>query len=387
MKKVLVVSRCSTHPITMGNRKLIYEYCKLLESIGCEVHFCYVHTLHLKKRRQKEEIECLNRSREYWGDKFHCFNVKGYSRIRYSVINKIRKDFFHGYWNVDDEHPHGLDAYVEELQKQYSFDALIVNYIYLSKLLENCTVPRKALFTHDTYAFKDIRVGIKNMDKSLMPNEEAKGIQRAPVVFAMQDQEADYFSIISPRSKILINYSNFDFFCSDIVGNHTLLFLSGSNIFNVNGWHWFYKEILPYIIKRFPDAQVIVGGGICDVLKADDYCENVKLYGRVKTPKDFFALGDISINPCYQGTGLKIKTFESIAFDKVTMAHPHSMIGVYDKANAPIFASQRPEDWVDFLEKAWRNPAFISEWKERNKDYMQRLNEFVVNEYKRFLEE
>ena len=85
-------------------------------------------------------------------------------------------------------------------------------------------------------------------------------------------------------------------------------------------------------------------------------------------------------------TGLKIKTFEAISYDKVTMVHPHSMKGVFEKDKTSLFFSDKPQDWIDFLVKLWRTKEIlITDMKKSNGDYMRRMNEFIVNEYIRFL--
>ena len=110
------------------------------------------------------------------------------------------------------------------------------------------------------------------------------------------------------------------------------------------------------------------------------------MLGYVDSLDEFYRLGDVAINPVYQGTGLKIKTFEALSYDKVTLVHPHSMAGVYKKDEAPLFASEKPEEWVKFLETVWDNPKHIEENKNHNADYMKEMNEFIISEYKRFLE-
>ena len=109
------------------------------------------------------------------------------------------------------------------------------------------------------------------------------------------------------------------------------------------------------------------------------------LQGYVANPYDFYAQADVCINPCYQGTGLKIKTFEAVSYDKVTMVHPHSMNGIFDKEHAPLFASDKPEDWLRFLEKVWSEPSEIKRIKAEDKDYLERMEAFVDKEYQRFL--
>lgn len=94
----------------------------------------------------------------------------------------------------------------------------------------------------------------------------------------------------------------------------------------------------------------------------------------------------LAINPVYQGTGLKIKTFESISFDKVTLVHPHSMAGVFRKDKAPLFASEKPDMWAEHLKQVWEDVEYIKTAKLQNKEYLDAMNAFVITEYKRFLE-
>lgn len=67
------------------------------------------------------------------------------------------------------------------------------------------------------------------------------------------------------------------------------------------------------------------------------------------------------------------------------MVHPHSMAGVFRKEDAPLFASDKPEDWVVFLKKIWGHPDAINVIKQKNKAYLQAMNEFIIGEYNRFI--
>lgn len=49
-------------------------------------------------------------------------------------------------------------------------------------------------------------------------------MQRSPHIFALNSDEAIYFSKLSPLSKIYNIYSYFDYHPTNIVGNHNILF-------------------------------------------------------------------------------------------------------------------------------------------------------------------
>ncbi|MCK9156603.1 MAG: glycosyltransferase family 4 protein [Paludibacteraceae bacterium] len=113
---------------------------------------------------------------------------------------------------------------------------------------------------------------------------------------------------------------------------------------------------------------------------------NIELQGYIDDVSAFFAQGDVAINPTFEGTGLKIKTFESMSYDKVVMVHPHSTIGVYKKDSAPLFSSNEPNEWVNFLKRIWNNTKEMQEIKSQTHKYLNEMNDFIKMEYKKFLE-
>ena len=273
---------------------------------------------------------------------------------------------------------------VNALDNKYHFDICIINYYYLSKLFTQINIPKKAIMTHDLIAYKNIKIGEPTL--CITADTEAKAMQRCSHIFAVQTVEADYFQMLSPKSKVYNIFGKFDYTPQPVAGNHKIVFLSGGNGYNQNGIRWFLKEVFPAIRNRFDDVQLLIGGSLCKAMpELKDY-EGVEVQGYVDDPATFYAQADVCINPCYQGTGLKIKTFEAVSYDKVTMVHPHSMEGIYDKDRAPLFASDKAEDWVRFLEKIWGSTRAIEDIKKRDKEYMEAMEKFVDSEYKRFLD-
>lgn len=381
--KILIISKCPTHPTDAGNRWWILSQAQTFMSLGHDVHFLYIHELPLRKGVQALE-ESLRKTRDFWGDKFHLFKVSKFQKLKMNLLKRYRMKFHHSHWSVDDQYPYGLNGVVNELDDKYHFDICVINYYYLSRLFEHIKIPKKAIATHDAVAYKDLKIGAPTM--CITADTEAKAMQRCPHIFALQEQEADYFQILSPKSKVYNLYGKYMHHSQPIVGNHKMVFLSGNNEFNQNGIKWFVEDVFPLIRKRFADAELLVGGSICKVLPSLGDIAGIKAFGYVDDPAAFYAQADVAINPVYQGTGLKIKTFEAISYDKVTIVHPHSMAGVFQKNTAPLMSSDRPQKWVEFLEKVWGNPKYILSVKQRNKVYLKEMNEFIINEYERFLD-
>lgn len=70
--KILIVSKCPTHPTDAGNRWWILSQAEMFMSLGHEVHFLYVHELPLRKDAQSFR-EDLEKTREFWWIDFTCF--------------------------------------------------------------------------------------------------------------------------------------------------------------------------------------------------------------------------------------------------------------------------------------------------------------------------
>lgn len=382
-----MVSKCPTHPTTAGNRWGTLAQATILEKLGAEVHFLYVEERAMNKRRNCEYDEMLEEMRKYWGDKFHHFHIP----IWQKAIFNVKKRWF-AYNNLragcDSYFPHGLISFVNKLDSDLHFDVCIVNYYHMTKLLDHIRIPKKAVFTHDNYTYKDIRLGCRpgDCDTTADANTMAKAMQRSPHIFAVQDEELVFFQQLSPLSHVYNIYSKFDYYPTNIAGNKNILFLSGNNSFNQNGIRWFVKEVFPLIHERFAEAQLLIGGAICKTIEDLEYTEGIKLLGFIDNLASFYAQGDIAINPVYEGTGLKIKTFEAISYDKVTLVHPHSMAGIFHKDTAPLFASSKPLEWVEYITEIWNDKDKVLKVKAQNKKYLSEMNESISNEYKKFLE-
>lgn len=380
--KILIVSSCPTHPVTAGNRKAILNQVEIFRRLGHDVYFLYIYVRPLLGG----DVDNLNDLKNYWGNHLFLYKMSTAEHFIHLLIQRFRQCFNNGYLHVDDYYPYRLDSLIRRLNDTYHFDCCIVNYYYLSKALLKTDIPKKGLYTHDYFAFKGILVDNKNVGFNTTANDEAKALQRAPHIFALNSEEAIYFSKLSPKSKIYNTYCYYQYNSDDYRGNKNLLFFSGDNAFNLNGLKWFLDCVFPEIVKEIPDVKLIIGGSICR--KIGSYqSDNIHLIGFVEDPKDFYSRGDIVINPTYQGTGLKIKTFEGISYDKVVIAHPHSVKGIYNLENAPIFSSESPIEWAKFIKSVMCNRDKIVEIKKQDKDYIASMNEFIITEYKKFFNE
>ena len=108
------------------------------------------------------------------------------------------------------------------------------------------------------------------------------------------------------------------------------------------------------------------------------------MHGFVNQLDAFYNLGDVIINPVYQGTGLKIKTIESISYEKITIVRRHSIEGIYDVGTCPLFVSDNPKEWVDYISFVFNHEEEIVKNKRLCNNYITAMNSFVDSELHRF---
>ena len=375
--KVLIVSSNQSHPTDAGNRTAIMGQVHIFQHLGCDVHFLFVDMA----LRQTDESQM----KEFWGENYHVFHLNPLRKVRRVIIDKARAKLCHGRWQCDDHYPFGLEKYVEHLNNQMHFDAIVLQYMRLSRLLTYTSIPKKAIYTHDVFSYKDLRTGAPFYE-ACDAHEEAKAMQRCPNIFAIQEDEATYYSYLAPNSKIFTVYSHFDYHQQPVTRNKNILFLASRMEFNVNGILWFLDKAWPMIVNQDPELKLIIGGTVCEKIPEDKY-SNIMLVGRVDSLDNFYQRGDVVINPVFQGTGLKIKTFEALSYGKVVIVHPHSSLGIYQRDTAQLLFATQPADWANIISDICMNKIQVQEIKQKDEKYIQKMNNYINSQYISFLSE
>lgn len=372
MKKILVASDTATHPCIGGNRKCIMQYVENLRTIGFEVFFLLIGS-------QELTSESIAATKRYWKENFFHYPLPAWQLLGMRIFRKATRRAYPD--NIDFYPPKGIVGYVNALHAEYGFTGIIVNYIWQSKLAM-CKIPVKAIFTHDVFTDREKRYRDGACWHHHSEKEEKRAVQRFPYILAIQDEERDWFQHLAPDSDTRSVYTSFPFVGQKITGNKNILFFSGKNSFNRNGIMRFVNEVFPLVVKRDNSIRLLIGGDICSVLNSGELHPNIVLKGTFDNPDDFYELGDIAINPVYEGTGLKIKTFEAIAHGKATITDPHSARGIFRPEQAPLITAETPEDYVNSIMKYIGVPEAVAEIREKCRIYIEALDKHIEEQYR-----
>lgn len=368
MAKILVVANFLVPPIHAGSCRCIAAYTSLLKEMGHDVYFLY---------SGRDAIHKVKEAKTYWGDRFLHYEYSQMLRGMNLIKRKLIDACLRGY-TIDYFYPvYGLSAFVSKAHKRIGFDAIIINYPWMSPLLPKVDIKKKYIFTHDCFTYK--RERIKENMYSLSPNQEAKALRRADVILSIQDNESLIFRYLLPDKPVYSVYMPIVFKPSPVSCNKNILFFSGNSDINRNGLNFFIREVFPLITVLEKDAKLVIAGSICRSLSIND--SRISVLGFIDDVDAFYASGNVVINPVYQGTGLKIKTIEAISYGKAIVVHPHSVDGLYKHYQAPVFVAHTAQQYADHIFNILQGRVNIEKHAQACKEYIDEMNGFIKRQY------
>jgi polysaccharide biosynthesis protein PslH len=384
-RKILVISQTPTHPPNAGNRSRIKNILDSLIEWGHEVHF-----LHLKKDSEDDSL-----MRSFWQEKFYSYPYKT-PPIKFSktwkAIKKIKayfgKEHFYVY-SIDDWYDDSTDDFIKELQIKEQFDTVIIVYVFLTKALENFgknvlkILDAQDIFTnrHKLY----LKQGQKPKFFFTSAKEEAKGLNRADIIIAIQPEEAKFYRKQVNKKVIALGHL---VSLAKPVSNQKiepkLLFVGSSNPINIHGLNYFLKEIFPLVRSRNPTIELLIAGNICDVIEDCQGC--IKL-GAIEELEQAYQMSDIVINPVLFGTGLKIKSVEALGYGKALVTTSAGAVGLDEGKNDAFLVADKPAEFCDRILDILNNPDFFNRLAQKAYQYAVRLNQNNLNSLQKILEQ
>lgn len=324
--RVLVVSPIASHPATQGNSARILAVAEELKHRNIIVDFLYYGMEGLTSEQEQD-------MKAFW------------NQFVFMKSLPLKKPSLPRTWAIDDWVPDQLCARVEAVCAQRIYSAVIVNYVWMSKVLERVSGPLKIIDTHDLFGDRHkvaAQTGLEPRWFFTTVEEERRGFERADVVIGIQKTESTQIRTrfngltltvghpIQPR--FLMKPQNRDPF-------FTFGYLGSGNPFNVKS-----IQALDAVLCNSTNPVWAIAGSISKrklVLKSSP-----TRLGMVDNLADFYDNVECVLNPMLGGTGLKIKTIEALAFGKsiigtcdafegIDPAHPfHKLATIEDMAKA-----------------------------------------------------
>ena len=373
MLKALVVSPTPTWPLNYGNRKRVFSTCNELQKLGVEIYF--IHYASEVDWRHGVPLETVDKMNEQWTYVSHLFPSKDLHCPPNSGQDHEIDEWFD--WEV--EHA------VKSLCMRHDFDFVYVNYTWLSKCLE--VVPDsvlKVLDTHDVFSDRRLLLdknGINPEYFHTTKDQECLAIERADVVYAIKDEEKEFFKTLTtkPSIKTLLHFDELreSEINTDTSKAFTFGIIGARNNINKVNVSKFIDVATPIFKKYLPQIKVLIAGSMTIDLNVvgNDYFESV---GYVDDLNEFYDTCDAMIIPMEFSTGLKIKVAEAFSQSKPTICHHHAAEGF--PVTHPFHLCESFEDMAVKMCELSYDPSQLHALRQASLDVFNTLRDITVSE-------
>lgn len=356
MKRIAFVSHEQVFPVNSGNRARMLDSILYFQQRGYQVEFFLVNGQWLGEPFIDDKNFDF-----FTKDFFHLITPKKtmMNRLRFLKLGlkrKLRKSagflgFEWGLFTSLDQNEFNLTD-CEALHNQY--DIIFVNYVFNSWTIQYFTNKGiLCLDAHDQFSNRHRSYMGKFPKKyfdfwlSLTDEDEACGLARFNMIFAIQQTEANvfeklleefsYHKILKHATKVNV-VSKFPMISQDATLKHynsidvlkpKVFFIGSRNPSNLDAAKILQNTLVPAIAKRLPEFSLDVYGAVSDFFSNDILVSGkVCAKGHVKELGEVMYLGDVLLNPMSSGTGLAIKVMDALAYGCCIISTKIGMRGV-----------------------------------------------------------
>ncbi len=274
--------------------------------------------------------------------------------------------------------PPGLKQFFEQIFDQISPQLVVINYALWGELINNKKFKKAVtvLEAHDLFTLNtQMQNSLQNylssppyhpdhIDLELVKENfySKQNLQPALREYQIFDQY-DYTLVMSPQeaSQIANHTQNTQIIYLPMtyapvnVSNtyqEKPIFAVGPNRFNIQGYLYFTKQVLPKILAIIPDFKLEVIGMICEELAA---VNGIQLSGFVPDLTTIYTHSSFAICPLIGGTGQQVKIVEA-------MAHGLPVIALRNVAEtSPIehgvngFIANNADEFAEYTIQLWQD--------------------------------
>ena len=342
MSRILVVSHTPTHPANSGNRARVNSLLSVLREAGHQICFFFIDLGDGDNSAMGNAWDC------FWPFPYQLPDASMGKRALDLLSNKLRLGLYLPY-GVDDWYQEILDKELQALKSRMDFDAVLVEYVFFSKALKVFPESLKILDTHDIFGDRHklfLKHGKRPTWYFTTSAQEAKGINRADCVLAIQEREREYFTKLAPARNILRVGHVVPIVPpgAEKTFNNRLLFIGSANDVNFHSLSFFFDEVWPLVSSLLPSLEMDVVGDICR--RFPTFPAGCRAIGPVDDLENCYFQADIVVNPVRFGTGLKIKNVEALGFGMPLVTTAVGAEGIEEGIGSAFSVANEPEEFA-----------------------------------------
>lgn len=382
MRTLLLVSPAPTHPDNAGNRTRIRALLELYEQLGIDFHFLFF-------RHEPGDEAAMT---ERWGKDRCTFLDFVPPKHKHSFPQRLRRKAAKVFgqslvlpYQIDAWQSDALVQQMRAVADRIQPTAVQVEYVFFSHLFE--CFPRsvfRILDTHDIVANRHQQFLDHGRDPEWFyttPAEEARGIQRADCVIAIQPEEKSYFAGLTDRPVATVGHLvELQSPSTPTTSEPTAMFIGSSNRVNHDAFDFLVNEVWPQVISEIPSAVLEVYGRICS--HTGNAGNGIRLMGEVPDVDRAYERAWTVLCPLRFGTGLKIKSIEALGKSKALISTTAGSGGLESGKGTAFLCADSASDFaarcVEVLRDSSRRKQleeaagrFASEWNDSQRLALQ----------------
>jgi spore maturation protein CgeB len=253
-------------------------------------------------------------------------------------------------------------SYVSNLLKGRNFDAIIVEYIHNTYLLNYLNIDNAItiLDAHDLISERTEEFKKFNYQSLFEMSKEFEfqvfDIYDYVMVLCEPDQEKinSYFdyskALLCPYSTSIYQHT-----ASLTVSN--IGFIASEYDPNIDAIHFFIDNCWPFVIEKY-NVSLSIYGNVCRKINAAG--KGIKLKGFIPDLQEIYKSVDVVINPVRFGAGLKIKNIEALANGKPLITSSHGARGLETAKGKAFLTADDPASFIDALSLLIENTDYRS---------------------------
>ena len=340
--RILVVSPTPTHPQDAGNRARIHALLTTLQQAGHSIHLCLL-------TRENPDAAAIAAMRFAWDELTLVPHDRAREARSLGDLNGIDD------WIL----PEAASAFASLAAARPGFDLVLVEYVFLSAaFLPFGPDVIRVLDTHDVFGGRAAalaELGLANRFFATTPEEEARGLDRADLVLAIQAAEARILAGRTRRPVLTLGHLPAEAPPLPAAPATRLGWIASANPLNVRAMRRFLAALPPAEIAAAGAELVLAGSGATALGRGAE--PGLRLLGPVAHTSELYAQAGLILNPHEGGTGLKIKTVEALATGRPVIGTEAAFAGL--PARSAWHAARDAEDLARLARRALADPGHV----------------------------
>jgi polysaccharide biosynthesis protein PslH len=342
--KVLIVSPVPMDPLVAGNRARVATLFGALVRLGHDVTFAYAPYETADYEKMKVRLGDRLRVLRATPPPFPMFT----GRLQRKINRALGLQSAH-LWRVDEWFDENLTPQVRALQANESFEVVLIEYVFLSKLATHLPANvRTIIDTHDLMGDRHkvyLDAGMNPQWFATSRAEELSALNRANAVIAIQQEEAGrLMGSLSAEVFCVGHLFGMDVSPLPDPGGARILFVGSANPINIQGLEWFVDLVFPKIQKEMPNSELAIAGPIG---RERVWPDRALVLGEPETLSETYTDATIVINPVQFGTGLPVKTIEALGYGKPVVAAAAGVRGIERDFHGAVALGHTPEAFAE----------------------------------------